>query len=309
MEHRAFDQFYDTHNEQRTTSRTTSRNNSGTQLDSQSSSSSSRGVLINSRTVRDVDVNVGDVRRSADRLPAARDNGLGKFEPATRKPNDLRSNGPHLKASNSSNRIALNSNPRLSSDSSNLNDSAHCPSFAEALSNFQNIILEAERELSNSSLKQSDSIKSFELKLGIPRLNSKVVRRKSVNVKCTSKSRPYQEGERRSSNQNQRQSADSDDEKSKKKVLSSSILEKRNKIGSKLSLDNANEHFTNLLRVRNENTLIKLVKMHLLLLLDLDGENFSNVFEEENAGGSKKANTLKKKKQDYKSQEKGRSSV
>lgn len=102
-----------------------------------------------------------------------------------------------------------------------------------------------------------------------------------------------------------RQSADSDDEKSKKKVLSSSIIEKRNQIGQKLSLDNANEHFTNLLRVRNENTLIKLVKMHLLLLLDLDGENFSNVFEE-NAGGSKKTNTIKKKKQDGKSQEKGR---
>lgn len=260
---------------------------------------------------------LGRTARDACRAAPARDHsvlGRGKLNaPVDRQSDDPRTQyrrgGQQCNApkSNSPDLIVLNgrlsSDSRTSSRSFNLNDSAHCPSFAEALSNFQNIILEAERELSNSSLKQSDSIKSFEMKLGIPRPNSKVTRRKSVNVKCA-KSRP-QTDERRSSNQ-MRQSADSDDEKSKKKVLSNSIIEKRNKIGQKLSLDNANEHFTNLLRVRNESTLIKLVKMHLLLLLDLHGENFSNVFEDENDGASKKTNTLKKKKQDHKSQDKGR---
>ena len=277
----------------------------------------------------------GWTTRDNGRMPARRDRsdlGSRKFHPTvSRQSNDLRPNsecgGQKRKASTSdSSDLVANSNTRLSSDSctssrsstrssnqsssqcsnrrSNLNDSARCPFFDQILSNFENIILEAERELNKTE--QIDSIRSFELRSAIPRSNqSKVIRRKSVNVKFPNKaqSRPN-DGERRSSN-HLRQSADSDDEKSKKKVLSSSIIEKQNKIGRLLNLDGANEHFANLLRIRNENTLIKLVKMHLLLMLDLDGENFSNVFEEENGGGSKKANTLKKKKQD-KSQEKGR---
>ena len=278
----------------------------------------------------------------------------------------------------------------------------HYPSVAEAISNFQNIILEAEQELNQSLLddEKSESIRSFEAKFDLPRLNSKITRRKSVNVvryskgrldnsqnesRSTSRSslssnsrsflsnysrsnvsnnsrlnvsnqsrsivsnngRPIVSNSSRSivsnnsrpdlSNQSRsnlstqsrsnvlnnsrpdlsrsnlnhscvKQSADSDDEKSKKKVLSSSIIEKRNKLSNQLNLDNANEHFTNLLRVRNEDTLIKLVKMHLLILLDLDGENFSNVFEEDSVS-SKKTNTAKKKKQDSRSQEKGKNTV
>ena len=196
----------------------------------------------------------------------------------------------------------LTSSKHEKSPKINLNESTiHYPSFQETLSNFQNIILEAERELSNSSLKQPDCIRSFEAK-SLPKFNSKVIqRRKSVNVKYSKSRLQQKEEERRSSDQFSKQNADSDDEKSKNKILNSSIIEKRNKISAKLNLENANEHFTNLIRLRNENQLVKLVKMHLLLLLDLDGENFSNVFEEQS--NPKKTNTAKKKKQDHKSQD------
>lgn len=98
-------------------------------------------------------------------------------------------------------------------------------------------------------------------------------------------------------------SADSDDENSKKKVLNASIVNKCPKLGEKLAIEN---HFFNLLRSRNESKLEELVKMHLLLLIDLDGENFSNVFEDVQV--TKKSNVLKKKKQD-KNDNKGNRSI